>query len=163
MSETWALVSQSGSMPSGFGGVGCVIGRRLYFYENPSSPDPAVTGNLYTWSPSASFTPSSGSASSNGGSSNASVIQGHTAGIVIGILVGLSNLWLLFKLAENSGVEIFPAFIANALGVIPGCKSGGGSVPSTSGDFYSQVSSSATPSFSASSSNAANYAPPPPL
>ena len=76
--------------------------------------------------------------------------------------MGLSNLWLLFKLAENSGVEIFPVFITNALGVIPGCKSGGGAVPSTSGDFYSQVSSSSAPSFSGSSSNA-NYAPPPPL
>lgn len=156
-------MSQSGSTPFGFGGVGCVIGRRLYYYENPpyGSDPSSASGSLYTWSPSASFTPTSGS-SSNGGN-YASTVQGHTAGIVIGILVGLSNLWLLFKLAENSGLEIFPAFIANGLGFIPGCgKSGGGVGPSTSGDFYTQVSSSSAPTFSGSGSSA-NYAPPPPL
>jgi len=124
--------------------------RRFYWYDNAPYNAPIGTGGqLWTWTPSP-FTP--GVASNSGGSYNSAIATGHTAGIVIGILIGLGNLYYLYKLAENQGIEILPSSISNFMPSF--CKRGAGGVSVTSSnDFYSQVKSD-------SSQGSATYAPP---
>lgn len=87
--------------------VGTVVGRHLYVFEqsyNRGTPSPN-SGQLWRWAPSQGGPP----ASNSGGGYNAAVANGHTAGIVLGLLLGIANLYFLVLLALNAGVTIMPS------------------------------------------------------
>jgi len=162
--QTWdAVVYQQPAPPPG-AHTGTFVANHFYMYIEPSySPGaggggtPGIPGALWRWSALPAPTPSI--PNNNCASSTAT---GHTAGIVIGILIGLGNLYYLYKLAENQGIEILPSFISNAVGgYLPFCKSSGGGggmpyAPASSavqaGDYAAAPTSSA---FSGSSGYAA--------
>jgi hypothetical protein len=119
--QTWAQVQPTNPWPTGFYGTGLYLGYSFYVigYSGPpgARPDPTLPVQLWKWSPGGS--PPSNSDSSNN-AAMAAIAAGHTAGIVIGLLLGIANLAFLIVLWR---------------------KSGGGLGVSTSamGDVYSQV------------------------
>jgi hypothetical protein len=120
--QTWAQVQPTNPWPSGFYGTGLYLGYSFYVigYSGPPGvrPDPTLPVQLWKWSPGGA-PPSSNSDSANS-AAMAAIATGHTAGIVIGLLLGIASLAFLIVLWR---------------------KSGGGLGVSTSamGDVYSQV------------------------
>lgn len=80
------------------------------------------SGQLWVWSPSfgAGGRPGGGGNSPAGSDINNPIIMGHTAGIVLGLLLGIANLFLLYRLAQNAGIDL-------------GCGGGGAKGP---GGYY---------------------------
>jgi hypothetical protein len=125
--QAWGRVQPSSPAPfdgppRDFGyGTGAMIGRHLYSFAqvvDAVTGEPlAGTGQLWRWAP----TPGGGGGGTGGGggSATSAVVAGHTAGIVIGILVGLANLGLLVLLAQNAGVVALPALGGLACGGKP--------------------------------------------
>jgi len=107
MSQNWGLVTSSGPAPSGRGPA-IVAGFHFYVYSQnfiPGSGVSPTSGQLYRWSP----TLFAGGGGNNQGNNNAAltaVATGHTVGIVFGLLLGLANLYVLFRLAQNARLSI---------------------------------------------------------
>lgn len=105
VAQTWQQVTPSSPSPPAINApgiygwsVGTVVGRHFYIFHQTfvpgQGPQPG-SGQLWRWAPS----------SSNGGSGYSdATARGHTAGIVIGILIGFANLYFLVLLALNAGV-----------------------------------------------------------
>ena len=114
--QTWGRVQPSSPAPYSsplrdYGyGTGALLGRHLYSFAqaiDPVSGEPLPgTGQLWRWAPTVGGGSVAGSAPAVG--YNSAALAGHTAGIVIGILVGLGNLVVVLMLAQNAGVVTFP-------------------------------------------------------
>jgi hypothetical protein len=122
VSQAWGQVQPSmPAPPTGSFGVGTVVGRHLYLFihqrDNGLAPIADGSGALWRWAPAQLGPPAAGGA--------APVNSGHTAGIVIGILIGLGNLYFLVLLVQNAGVSMIPSFSFGGFG--------GSSKASTSG------------------------------
>jgi hypothetical protein len=101
-SETWAMVAPSNpSPPLGFS-AGEIVGSFFYVYSQPPLGS-GTPGSLWRWRPAMASVPSS-----SGSGYSSALANGHTAGIVIGILIGLGNLYCLFALVGNAGVSLVP-------------------------------------------------------
>ena len=133
MSQTWAQIAASSPSPQGsvFAGwsTGAVIGRHLYVYETDyRSSQP---GQLWRWAPSASF---GGPPVASACAANAAIINGHTAGIAISVLLLVA-------------VTALTTLTAQALGVVPACGLPGcpprGAPSIGPAGFYSSSSKSA--------------------
>jgi hypothetical protein len=131
VSQTWAPISASSPSPqSGFfagWSSGAVIGRHLYIYQTDfRSSEP---GQLWRWAPSASF---GGPPVASACAANAAIINGHTAGIAISVLLLVA-------------VTALTTMTAQALGVVPACGLPGCRSPPSIGPagFYSSSSKSA--------------------
>jgi hypothetical protein len=115
-----------------------VVGHNLYVEMTGDGRGAGVPGNaIYRWVPEA---PAPSGASGSGNDNASSIATGHTAGIVLGLLLGLANLYLLVRIAKNNSIDI----IANPL-------ASGGRIQTNDG-FYSSHAGSAP--------NDAAYAPP---
>ena len=161
VTQTWGQVQSPGAAPGVGRAVAEVIGMHYYvlLQENfyPPSPNnpPAQPAQLWRWRPSLTFPPSGG----GGAGYDAATARGHTAGIVIGILIGLGNLYVLILLAGNAGVALLPEALSSLLSGLPvvGACVGGGK-PAVPG-YYSSAPSGA----GAASSGSAGYSAPPDL
>ena len=79
-----------------------VVGHNLYIEMTGDAGGNAI----YRWVPEAPA-PSPGGGSGNSGSSAAAAVaSGHTAGIVLGLLLGLANLYVLVLIAKNNNITI---------------------------------------------------------
>jgi hypothetical protein len=108
VSQTWAQIAASSPSPQGsvFAGwsTGAVIGRHLYVYETDyRSSQP---GQLWRWAPSASF--GGPPVASSACAANAAIINGHTAGIAMSVLLLVV-------------ITTLTTMTAQALGVVPVC------------------------------------------
>ena len=142
--QSWGLVRPSSPAPyeraTDFGyGTGALIGRHLYSFAqsvDPMSGEPLPgTGQLWRWAPDAG---GGGAPGGGGAGCDAATARGHTAGIVIGILLGLGNLYVLVLLAFSSGVALLPEALSSVLSGLPvvGACLGGGK-PAAPGYFSS--------------------------
>ena len=61
---------------------------------------------MYRWTPTLFAGGGNNNQGYNAAAMNA-IAAGHTAGIVLGLLLGLANLYVLFRLAQNARVSIF--------------------------------------------------------
>ena len=74
---------------------------------NPAQGIVPNSGQLWRWTPGPPAGRGGGGSSSNGfGGLNDPVVVGHTAGIVLGLLLGMANLYVLFRIAQNSGIDL---------------------------------------------------------
>ena len=126
--QTWFPIAQAGGQPwpvpaPGSRSAGIMIGR--WFYVILATP-PGVGGapnQLWRWTfPVAPGGGNGGGGGGGSGSGNSAaqtaVVVGHTAGIVVGILIGLANLWLLVVIARSGA--------GNGLGLSAAASSVGG-------------------------------------
>jgi hypothetical protein len=107
-SQNWGLVTSSGPSPSGRG-PSVVAGFHFYVYTQNFIPGQGVipgSGQLYRWTPTLFAGGGNNNQGYNAAAMNA-IAAGHTAGIVLGLLLGLANLYVLFRLAQNARVSIF--------------------------------------------------------
>jgi hypothetical protein len=79
-----------------------VVGHNLYVEMTGDAGGHAI----YRWVPEAPAPSNNGGGGGGGGGGGAydAIAQGHTAGIVLGILLGLVNLAFLKKIADDAGV-----------------------------------------------------------
>jgi hypothetical protein len=134
VSETWAAVTQQGSLPTGLGeGVGCMIGRHFYWYEVARfGPEAVGTGQLYSWTPSSGAPPPPGAAGVAATPSN----SGSTAGFVIAILIGLANLYILVLIAQGQSLDLLPSWLSSATSCLPSFGGGAPKASAPGGAFY---------------------------
>ena len=140
VSQTFGLVAPSSPAPSaatdlGYG-LGALIGRHIYHYAQPIAtngmPIPGG-GQLWRWAPSASSggPPAAAAAAC---AASAAVVNGHTAGMAISVLLLVV-------------VTALTAMTAQALGVVPACGLPGcpprGAPSIGPAGFYSSSSKSA--------------------
>ena len=139
VSQTFGLVAPSSPAPGastdlGYG-LGALIGRHIYHYSQPidaaGMPIPGG-GQLWRWAPSASSggPPAAAAAAC---AANAAIVNGHTAGIAISVLLLVA-------------VTALTTMTAQALGVVPACGLPGcprGAPSIGPGGFYSSSSKSA--------------------
>lgn len=154
-SQTWVNIPSANPSPSiGYRGsyvTGTFIAHHFYAFVENYDQNSQGGGQLWRWSPNnAALPPGMASPAPY----NAS---GHTAGIVIGILVGLANLYLLWLLVGNAGVDLLPAGLAGLLPASLPCGGGGGGAKSAG--YYSAASSGSSAA-NASGYAASAYAPP---
>ena len=145
------MVAPSNPSPPRLGmATGEVVGSHFYVYNQPplGSTD---AGSLWRWRPAMAAPPAAS------GGYSAALATGHTAGIVIGILIGLGNLYILFALAGNAGASLVPEW-AGRLPVV-GALLGGGGGRSAPG-FYTAGAPAVN---SAAGAAGGGYAPPPDL
>jgi hypothetical protein len=106
--QTWALVQTTNPWPTNFYGTGLYLGYSFYVIGYTGAPgvrpDPTLPVQLWKWSPGGSNPPSN-SNSDNTASMNA-IATGHTAGIVIGLLLGFANLGFLIILYRKIGGNV---------------------------------------------------------
>jgi hypothetical protein len=150
ISQSWAMVTPSSPAPGaatdlGYG-VGAFLGRHLYHYAqaaNSNGPIPGA-GQLWRWAPAAS----SGAAPAPEASSSANmaIINGHTAGIAITVLLCTAILAVSVLSAQQLG--------ALPLGLGDCCGASRKSVPS---GFYVTSNS---PNRAAAAVNGGYVAPP---
>jgi hypothetical protein len=87
---------------------------------NPAQGIVPNSGQLWRWTPGPPAGRGGGGSSSSGfGGLNDPIVVGHTAGIVLGLLLGMSNLYVLYRIAQNSGIDL------TGLGGAGGRKSSG--------------------------------------
>jgi len=121
MSQNWGLVTSSGPAPTGRGAA-IVAGFHFFVYSQNFVPGSGVapnSGQLYRWSPTLF---AGGGNNNQGNSNNASlnaIATGHTVGIVFGLLLGLANLYVLFRLAQNARLSICDFGSANGKAYLP--------------------------------------------
>ena len=144
MSQAWALTSSAGaSPPDGGWGIMVTMGYRIWVYSQQWDPVNGITpnsGQLWAWSPTPFGGPRGGPSSSSDGSSplGLSIAYGHTGGIVLGLLLGLANLYVLFRLAQNARVDL-------------GCGIGGGGGKGGVGGYYAAAPSGIASAYEAPS------------
>ena len=147
--QSWAMVTPSAPAPGaatdlGYG-VGAFLGRHLYHYAqaaNSNGPIPGA-GQLWRWAPAAS----SGAAAPASSGANMAIINGHTAGIAITVLLCTAILALSVLSAQQLG--------ALPWGLGDCCGSGSVKVPS---GFY--VTSNSPNRAAAAAVNGGYVAPP---
>ena len=132
VSGSWANIAVGGVAPSTGRGTyftGTFIARHFYIYaENYNSAGGYGGGQLWRFSPNtAAVAPPAPAPAA------ATVSVGHTWGIVIGILIGLANLYFLWLLVQNAGLDVLPAALAAYL---PSSLGGGGGAKPGAG-YYS--------------------------
>ena len=112
VSQTWALVAPSSPAPGLPAGAGTTIGSHFYVWTQDRAS--SAPGQLWRWRPA----PPSGfpQRSSSSGYTDATA-AGHTAGIVLGLLLALGNLYVLARLAQNGSVDLLPGVISRLLGM----------------------------------------------
>jgi len=139
VSQTWAHVAAPNGPPVGYA-VAEVIGMSYYVlsqnadFPRPGQPSvPPAPAALWRWRPT--FGGSSGGGSSASPAYDPAIVQGHTAGIVIGILIGLANLYFLVLIALGQGLDLIPTSLANCIPTM-----GGGAKPPSGGAFYTAAS-----------------------
>jgi len=158
-SQTWVNIPNQNPSPSiGYGGggtfavfaTGTFIAHHFYAYVETYDGAPDfnhwVSGQLWRWAPNNAALPPGVAYPTPYNPS------GHTAGIVIGILLGIANLYFLWLLVGNAGVDILPASLTAMLPTSLSCFGGGGAKPA---GYYN---SGGTPN--PSSYAPAAYAPP---
>jgi hypothetical protein len=110
MSQQWALTTSSGGGPADGGwGIMVTMGFRIFVYSQGYNPVTGIvpnSGQLYVWTPSPFRGGPSSPDSSSSSSLGLSIAYGHTAGIVLGLLLGGLNLYVLVRLAQNSRVDL---------------------------------------------------------
>jgi hypothetical protein len=146
VSKTWSNLAAPGgnAPPTGpnLWSSGTFMARHLYVWQEQYNDDGSSGGGqLWRYAPDVMALPAGGVAPAAGWSADAAAAsRGHTAGIVIGILVGLGNLYFLYLLVANAGIDILPSSLA-------GCSlpslGGGASASRPAPSFYAQASSSA--------------------
>lgn len=128
------MVAPSNPSPPLLGmATGEVVGSHFYIYNQPplGSSDP---GSLWRWRPAMAPPPAAS------GGCSAAIAAGHTAGIVIGILIGLGNLYILFALAGNAGASLLPEW-AGRLPVVGAYLSAAGGGRAAAPGFYTASAS----------------------
>jgi len=127
MTQNWALTTSSGGGPSDGGwGIMVCLGFRIFVFSQAFNPVTGIvpnSGQLFVWSPalfSGGPPPADGPSNSSLG---LSIAYGHTAGIVLGLLLGGLNLFVLVRLAQNARVDL-------------GCGAGAGGSKSGAGAGY---------------------------
>ena len=121
--QTWGQVAQTAPWPAtGFYGTGAWLGRSFWILTAPGvapgqRPPPGLPApnQVWRWSPGGGAPGGGGSSSSSsaGSATGLAIAYGHTGGIVLGLLLGLANLFVLVRLAQNARVDL-------------GCGLGGG-------------------------------------
>lgn len=111
MSQAWALTVSAGpSPPDGGWGIMCVTGYRVWVFSQQWDPVNGInpgTGQLWAWAPTPFTGPRGGGGASTADSPlGLSIAYGHTGGIVLGLLLGLANLFVLVRLAQNARVDL---------------------------------------------------------
>jgi hypothetical protein len=116
------MVAPSSPSPSLGVVTGEVVGSHFYVYSQPplGSGNP---GTLWRWRPALTAGPGG---AANGGAYNSATANGHTAGIVIGILTGLANLYCLVALVGNAGINLVPEWAERIPLVGPWLSGAGG-------------------------------------
>ena len=151
VSQTWALINQGSVTPpssnGGNGGFGAfstatVIGHSVYAWvqQFDRNAPQAASGQLWKWQPSIQYASSNAAAGSS--DVNSSIATGHTAGIVLGLLLGLANLYYLYCIAENASVNVAPSCLSRI--PVVGDYFSGSSSPKAAGGFYSSSSNAAS-------------------
>jgi hypothetical protein len=113
MNSAWSQCTSIGPQPpfnAGWG-VGVVMGYHFYTYIQQYDRTGIVpnSGQLWRWTPivqagGGGGFPDRGGASGPGLTDP--IVMGHTAGIVLGLLLGGANLWYLMRLAQNARVDV---------------------------------------------------------
>jgi hypothetical protein len=144
--QTWALVPATFPAP-GAGlpptarsfPTGTFVGHHFYVWNqvfDNSGGAVQNSGSLWRWT-LASGPPAAPAAPII---SHAAIQSGHTAGIILGILLGLVNLVFLKKIADDAGVTWgLPAFSLPGLPSLP--TMGGGVAKSSAAGFYASAPS----------------------
>ena len=152
VSESWTLVPATTPNPSqnlvpGSGTVrigrgfttGTTVGRHFYVWQQSFSgaangQPQQNTGSLWRWT--ADNVPAGGGGGGGAAPVSNAIAIGHTWGIVIGILIGLGNLYYLVQLAAHAGVGC-------ALPSISLPSFGGGAAKGPGGYYASSASAAA--------------------
>ena len=133
-SNAWVAVASAFQGTAGFVGGGlpaplhrpsmAVVGHNLYVETTGDRNANA----LYKWTPEAPAPPRGGGAAAAAAGGD---YAGHTAGIVIGLLVGLATLALLLQLAAHNGVAVLalPSLGGRALAAADGFYSSASRAP----------------------------------
>ncbi len=154
-SQTWVNIPNANPSPQiGFPGsfvTGTFIGHHFYVYvENYDNKNMWVSGQLWRWGPNNAALPPGVAYPTPYNPS------GHTAGIVIGILLGIANCYFLWLLLGNAGVSMVPAWVESIPYVGQYLGGGGAKKPPTG--FYTSSASTLN-----SGGGGAGYAAPPEL
>ncbi len=146
VSQTWAQVTAPNGPPLGYA-VAQVIGMSYFVlsqnadFPRPGQPSaPPAPAALWRWRPA--FGAGGGAAAASNAGYSAAVASGHTAGIVIGILTGLANLYCLVALMGNAGVNLLPEW-AERIPVVGPYLAAGGSPRKGPAGFYPTSSGAA--------------------
>lgn len=138
VSQTWAQVAPSAPAPApitdlGYG-VGAVLGRHLYHYAQAADANGPIagTGQLWRWAPLAS---SGNAAPAAAGGASMAIINGHTAGIALTVVLTMATLAVSLLSALQLGA--LPAWSASccAWGAAGGSRAKAGAL-----GFYSSSS-----------------------
>ena len=125
ISQTWSNLPAGNPSPTvgsaNIVATGTFIARHLYIYletYTDATQSTRLGGQLWRWAPNTALPAPPAPPPYNS--------SGHTAGIVIGILIGLANLYYLHILVQNAGVDVLPAWAAALVPAsLAGCMGGG--------------------------------------
>jgi hypothetical protein len=110
VSQTWSnIYTPGGNVPPTGQGIfqsGTFVARHLYVWQENYFG--STEGQLWRFQPNAMLPAPAPVLAPTPASTNA----GHTWGIVIGILIGLANLYFLWLLVQNAGVDVLPSSLS---------------------------------------------------